>query len=445
VGSTILGPLVTGTGLPYLLYPGIAPTPGVDAGSAATVAAAGAAAVKADFAAGASADSIGFQPNLVTAAPTIKYPTYEEWNLAMERQLNRNTALSVMYVGNHGYHEPVVNSGANGFQGGNANGQLFAGFPTTYPTAPPNSAFGAVTLDYAGATSNYNGLITTITHRERYLTLQLNYAYSHSLDEISNGGFLGFGGNAIAPINPYNLSQNYGNSDYDTRHYVSGSYVFTIPYYGGPHILSDQWEIAGTVFHNTGYPFSFTDSIGSLAPVTPANGGGCPAISAASPLVPIPNCYNFVNNATDALAAQVGKNFNTHCGGAGAAVGGSGGPCSFAAPGTNTLGLANFNYATGFGQQARNQIYGSSYTDTDLDITKGFKIPGWESASVKVGAQFFNLFNHPNFGQPYHDTANGSSIGTIPGLQNTPTSILGAFLGGDASPRLIQFKASFVF
>ena len=54
----------------------------------------------------------------------------------------------------------------------------------------------------------------------------------------------------------------------------------------------------------------------------------------------------------------------------------------------------HFNPASDFGQQRRNQFIGSGYTDTDLDLTKGFKVPHWESANLKVGAQFFNLFNH---------------------------------------------------
>jgi hypothetical protein len=40
---------------------------------------------------------------------------------------------------------------------------------------------------------------------------------------------------------------------------------------------------------------------------------------------------------------------------------------------------------------------------------------------------------------------NNSSSGLIYAAASTPTSVLGAFLGGDASPRLIQLKASFVF
>ncbi|MGC1300462.1 MAG: hypothetical protein WA869_35995, partial [Alloacidobacterium sp.] len=96
----------------------------------------------------------------------------------------------------------------------------------------------------------------------------------------------------------------------------------------------------------------------------------------------------------------------------------------------------------------RNQFTGSGYTDTDLSLTKGFGIPHWESANLRLGAQFFNILNHPNFAQPVNDVESGSGqggFGTINGTVNTPTSILGSFLGGDASPRLIQLKATFSF
>ena len=63
-----------------------------------------------------------------------------------------------------------------------------------------------------------------------------------------------------APSIRRNLASNYGNADYDARHNITGSYVFTIPYKGGPHVLTDGWEVAGTVFHNTGFPFSVADS-----------------------------------------------------------------------------------------------------------------------------------------------------------------------------------------
>ena len=75
---------------------------------------------------------------------------------------------------------------------------------------------------------------------------------------------------------------------------------------------------------------------------------------------------------------------------------------------------------------------------------KNFNIPHWEGAKFGVGLQFFNLFNHPNFDQPVGDIAN-PQFGSILQTVSTPTSILGSFLGGDASPRLIQVKAHLTF
>ncbi len=74
---------------------------------------------------------------------------------------------------------------------------------------------------------------------------------------------------------------------------------------------------------------------------------------------------------------------------------------------------------------------------------KSTQIPKWESAQFQLGLQFFNLFNHPNFNLPVNNTAN-PQFGTIQSAVNPPTSILGSFLGGDASPRLIQVKAQLV-
>jgi hypothetical protein len=89
-------------------------------------------------------------------------------------------------------------------------------------------------------------------------------------------------------------------------------------------------------------------------------------------------------------------------------------------------------------------VYASSYTDTDLAVSKSFGIPHWEAAHLKVGIQAFNLFNHPNFAQAEGNIDSGAA-GFISGTVNTPTSILGSFLGGDASPRLLQLNAKFSF
>jgi Carboxypeptidase regulatory-like domain len=385
------------------------------AGSDAALAAGTNAAFHAGFAGGGSATSIAasnpfFSPfSFYNAARKISNPTYEEWNLQIEQQIGKATSVSIDYVGNHGYHEPVVANSLNTFNGG------VPGF-AELPTSAPNGNFGPVTQVYSGASSNYNGLIFSAVRRTKSLTVQFNYTYSHALDESSNGGFNPFGGNSVNPTNPFNLASNYGNADYDTRHYVNGSYVYTLPYYRGPRFVTDGWEVAGTVFHSNGLPFTETDA------TTGAGLGN----------------YNGGNGGGLLFARQIVPHVGTSC---------SGGAHVFnnATGGGTPCGIANeYGTATDFGQSARNQVFGPHYTDFDFAVNKGFAIPHWEGAKLKLGVQFFNIFNHPNFGQPSHDV-NSSLNGLVTTTVNPPTSILGSFLGGDASPRLIQTKLSFTF
>jgi hypothetical protein len=403
VGFTLLSSNITGD-VPasgpttYPLIPSAA-------GSAGSILAASNQAFSTGFLHGATFNSLssvpGFSPpSITTAVNHVRYPTYNEWSLTVERQLTHTAALSVGYVGNYTYHQPIQNNSRNAFGFG------------SLPGSQPNPNFGAATQVYSAGMSNYNGLVTSLVNRSRYLTLQLNYVYSHALDQISNGGFNSFNGsNAIGqfPQNPSAalLSQNYGNSDYDTRHYVSGSYLITVPYWGGPKILTDGWEVSGTVFHNDGFPFSVTANSTSTA--TPFYGS----------LV---------------FAQQIAPIANNHCGGASRSINGNN-PCTFG---------NSFQVPTDFGQGRRNQMYASSYTNTDMSVSKNFGIPGWEAAHVKAGVQFFNLFNHPNFG-PADGNIQSGITGFISSTVNTPTSILGSFLGGDASPRLIQLTAKFTF
>ena len=341
----------------------------------------------------ASTGGVFSRPTIIGVQHKVFLPSYEEFSLAIEREVAKNVVASVTYVGNHGYHEPVSQL-PNAYDPYGTNASL--------PSSRPNGSFNSVTNYYSGASSNYNGMVFSIVDRAKWVSLQFNWAYGHALDEASNGGFDAFGVNGNGQINPNNLADNYGNADYDTRHYISASYVITVPYWGGPHLLTDNWQIAGTIFHNTGYPFSVNDNNGTIVYGTPA------------------------------LARQIDNNFSHHCGGASHIAT----PCDFA---------SHFTSSTDFGQQRRNQLYGPNYSDFDLDISKGFKVPHWEGAQFKAAAQFFNVFNHPNFQIPLNDVNYTSANGTIYTTANTPTSILGAFLGGDASPRLIQLKASFVF
>jgi hypothetical protein len=93
--------------------------------------------------------------------------------------------------------------------------------------------------------------------------------------------------------------------------------------------------------------------------------------------------------------------------------------------------------------QGRNRFRGPSYFNTDLSIVKNTKIPGWERATLGIGFQFFNFFNHPNFGFP-DNKIQARSLGQISYLAAPPTSILSS-VGGDNAPRMVQLKAQVQF
>jgi hypothetical protein len=114
------------------------------------------------------------------------------------------------------------------------------------------------------------------------------------------------------------------------------------------------------------------------------------------------------------------------------------------------MSLADFTSPIGpggigtFGAQRRNQIYGPNFFDTDLTLMKNFRIPHWESAQFQIGAQAFNILNHPNFDQPQQNIENpqfGFSTATV----GSPTSIFGSFLGANDSPRALQIRAQLTF
>jgi hypothetical protein len=360
------------------------------------------------YASGGSAKSITAAnpnfaaPNFTTVAEHLQYPTYEEWNLQVQHELGSGNAFEISYVGNHGYHEPVQNAGLNAFGGGP--------FPANPPTgsSPAESAFGTVTEVRSTASSNYNGFVASFLHRGKSLNMQLNYTWSHALDEISNGGILPFssGSSITSQINPYDLRHNYGNADYDIRSYFNGNYLYNLPYYGGPKLLTGGWELAGVIFVHTGLPFSVSQTEFVAAA---GNVGG----SGVAQVAPAPGTPH-------------------HCGSSAAKT-----PCLQASDFPNAG-----NPDALFASYDRNQFTGPGYFDTDLTLAKKFDLH--EGVALKLGITGYNLLNHPNFANPVSNVLSsvfGQSFSTV----SPPTSIYGAFLGGDASVRIVQFTGKLTF
>ncbi|MGA3335078.1 MAG: carboxypeptidase regulatory-like domain-containing protein [Terracidiphilus sp.] len=345
-------------------------------------------------------------PSFTTVAGTLHYPTYQEWNLQIEHEFSQSQSIQVGYVGNRGYHEPNESLGANAYGG--------PGLPETSP-AP---SFANVTEVQSEASSNYNGLIVSYLVQGHGLNLQLNYAWSHALDEISNGGILPFNaGSIVEQTNPYNLRQNYGNADYDVPQTISGTYLYQMPYFGGPRIATEGWQIGGAIFFNSGSPFTPYAYIGDFG--VGSYGSGYDAIPiAAAPGTP------------------------HHCG-----------PSSATTPCLTPADFPNYPIVDGyvtptvspFGATDRNQFWGPSYFDTDMTLQKAFKLPHMgDQGRFEVGMTAFNLLNHPNFGLPTA-ALDSSHFGLSLYAEGPPTSIYGSGVGGDPSVRIVEFTGKFVF
>ncbi len=353
------------------------------------------------FSSGGSEDSITAinpnfaPPNFTTVAQRLQYPTYEEWNLQVQHELGRGNAVEVSYVGNRGFHEPVENPLVNAFGGG------------PLPADAPVSSFGAVTDVRSNAISNYHGFVASFLHKGKSLNMQFNYTYSHALDEISNGGILPFnpGSSITAQIDPNNLDHNYGNADYDIRHYFNGNYLYDLPHFGGPKLLTGGWELSGVVFLHTGLPFTPTQTEFIFG-----NVGGS-GVAQAVPTAGTPHKCGSSSAKNPCLNAS---QFPT-----------AGDPSQIFAP------------------YDRNQFFGPGYFDTDMTVAKSFPL-FHEGVNLKLGMTAYNLFNHPNFANPDSNVTSsvfGSSLSTV----SPPTSIYGAFLGGDASVRIVQFTGKISF
>jgi hypothetical protein len=410
-----------GLGAPF---PAGALAPGVP-GSIFTTASATNAAFTGVFSSGGTvADLLGLlppgvPPPNVNSANNIKDPMYEEWNFEIEHSIGNSTTLSINYVGNHGYHETYQNNGVNaGIPG-------FAGLPAT----APDSRFTIVNQIETEAISNYNGLTAAVQHHFAHgLQVQGSFSWSHAMDEISNGGFNPFNADTNTslqfPLDPNNIRRNYGNADYDVRKYFNLSYVYEVPYKYGPKALTKGWQLSGTLFTRSGLPFTVVDGSSSNS-VNGLGYGG--TLWAGYDGVGQPSCNSSAASATN---------------------GGEKAPCLNAgdfSPVVNPV-ASNPNAPTmSFGTQRRNQFWGPGYFDTDFTVMKFTNVPHWENGRVGLGVQFFNILNHPNFDQPVRDVSNAAQFGQILRMVNTPTSILGSFLGGDAAPRLIQltFKLNF--
>lgn len=375
-------------------------------------------------------------------------PRYEKWDLELQHSFGAASSLTLGYYGNHGIHETVVNPSANAFG--------FGSFPATQCTSPPvvpcaDPRFSQVTEVTTLGVSNYNGMVVSFQRRFTGWSrgmFQANYTFGHAFDEASNNGFGSFtSGSSQFPQDPNNLGSSYGPAEYDVRHSFNANYAWELPVKAllrghGSEYLVKGWEVAGVVFARTGFPYTVFDSFepgalvgnnffGSIYAVPAGSlgtgrscGRDATFVIAKNLCQPSQVLPNGLPNPS-ARFVQMGCETGFNSGTLPSASGTCGGPA--------------VNFA-----QGRNRFRGPSYVSTDVSIMKNTKLGRRENTTLGIGVQLFNAFNHPNFGLPDNNIAD-SGLGQIFYTAMPPTSILGAGLGGDASPRMIQIKAELRF
>jgi hypothetical protein len=372
-------------------------------------------------------------PVAITAVPSGKLhaPYFMQWSLGIEHQFGTTASVRAQYVGTRAVNQPYLTQ-VNGYQ--TVCQGCFAPFPYLQPTDP---RFGAVTQLSTGANSHYNGLqLTAIKRLARGLQGQMNYTFSRCMDEVSNGGFLQFSAGAILSPLPGELARNYGPCDYDIRHNLNAQYAYELPLKVRNHALGyaiNDWQVSGTVFWHSGIPFSV------LSTPYSANGngiveGGGPQFASVVPGVPIyehspipgitqPGTIQWLN--PDAFWSTVN-------------------PSTGACLGEDTPQTCQF------GTSSRNAFRGPEFFWSDFYLTKWF--PLTERVKFRFEAQFFNVFNHPNFGLPSlvfagipGKPSTQSGFGALTYTTSPPTGLLGVGLGGDSSPRMIAFHVRLEF
>jgi len=349
-------------------------------------------------------------PGLYDVNQNFKNPEYAEWNLELEHAFGSTTSLTMNYVGNYGYNLIVFNPSLNAFG--------FGGLPA----AAPDSRVLSANQYYNPGTSNYNGLTTTLTQRMWHgFTGSFNYTWAHSLDDVSNGGVLPYSiySSITNQINPLCLRcLNYSSSDYDARTNITANYVWQMPFKSSNRFLNQAisgWTLSQTFFRRTGLPFSAVDG------VTQSN------------LV----ANNFNPSQANVLAYPSGAGTLPQTCGAPAVASGAIVPC---------LPLSLFLPAgtePGFGGTLRNQFRGPSYFNTDLTVRKNFKLT--ERVTFSFATIFYNILNHPNFGNPYDNMAVPSLFGSAFTTISPPTTPYGAFASAAEDARIVQFNGKIIF
>lgn len=292
----------------------------------------------------------------------------QSWNFNVQREVLRNLALSIGYFGSKGTH---LISRRNLNQPING----VRPFPRLSQSSPilPGTTLGNITQVESAGNSSYNAMWLAGSQRlTRGLQFNASYTWSKSLDynSFSTGGIVG--------QDSYNLNGDRGLSDFDARHRFVFSGIYDLPLHGNQFLAG--WQLAAIVQIQSGSPVNIVTS------------------------------NSTVNGIANTLRPDVS------------------GPIATIGTVEKWFDTSVFTAVPRFGSLGRNVVIGPGFSNTDFSVIKNTNIG--EKLRMQFRAEFFDLFNHANFGPP------GTVVGTPAFGQITSTRFP---TGESGSSRQIQF------
>jgi Carboxypeptidase regulatory-like domain/TonB-dependent Receptor Plug Domain len=373
-------------------------------------------------AASAMGDAFGVDPN-------IRTPYMQNFNLNFQQELTRKTVFQIGYVGSNG-HKLLRFRDINQPTQAQINAlDLACGCINTYffPRRLLGSPFFYINYQESSANSNYNALQTSLRVTDWHgFTTTLNYTWSHSIDDASDGE--DYVPNASQPNDSTApIGSNRGNSNFDVRNRLTWNFVYQFPNRRGSwQRVTDGWGVNGIVTAQSGQPFqlnyNFEDDFDG-------SGEGFARPQVVGPIHYSSDPAQFLDLTSFAI------------------------PCTYPAAGGTGFAGSCIAGTRHFGNEGRNSLIGPHFRQFDFSIFKDTAIT--ERIKLELRFEAYNLFNHPNFANPYLPSfiadaaangigSNGRSLGA---LRLTATGDVGIgypFLGS-GGPRGLQVAAKISF
>jgi hypothetical protein len=288
-----------------------------------------------------------FPPSTQNYDPNYLQPYAQQYSFGIQREINPQTILSVMYVGSKGTHLQINR---------NINQPLAPAGDQSVNTVRPYKGYGDLNWYENSTSSSYNSLQVSLrTSNWHGLSSGVAYTWSHSID---------FASDDVPGItqNAYDVRAERGHSAFDRRHMLVINYVYDLPIFrnatGAVKTLLGGWELSGITAFQTGLPVTVT------FPGDPAQVGSAPYRA---------NLIGDPNSGPGVHTREMWFN-----------------PAAFGPVPTGS-----------FGNAARNVVFGQGINNWDISVFKNFSgIPfprSKEGANVQFRAEFFNAWNHAQF------------------------------------------------